>query len=791
MNLHIRNITSVRWVVALIMTCVLSALSSSAIAATATSHTFATFTTATITGGDPSVDTALSTGSLPTYDYLAYTVSADFVGGGNPAFSDTITMALTNGASTNHTQPRRADVGAMNNSTNTTLFWRGVMTVPYTGGNNLTISFVDTYTDGSGPYTSELQNVTITIYPAPTPEGSFTPFTTPTITGGGPAVDTSLTVSSLPTIDYLFYTVSADFVGGGNPAFSHTITMALTNGASTNHTQPRRADVGSLVGPASTTLFWRGVMTVPYAGGNNLTISFVDTYTDGSGPYTSELQNVTITIYPAPTPEESFMPFTTPTITGGDPAVDTSLTVSSLPTYDYLSYTVSADFVGGGNPAFSDTITMALTNGASTNHTQPRRADVGAVNGPANTTLFWRGVMTVPYAGGNNLTISFVDTYTDGGGPYTSELQNVTVTIYPAYAADTVRVATDCSALTKPCNTSIAQAVADVATGGTVLVENTVSPENITIFKDVLIQSGTAGVLTGSGGASAINITGGTVTIEQLGINAGTSTNAIVISGGSLLLRGNSIDGDGTAAIVQSGGTATAYANNIVNTGGLGVSGTVSAPKNWWGTAIEANRPTGVSNGDWAVRLGAAAADTAFASGGAVTLGNAQLTGPGPGTGVIINFGSGAGNTPFGVGISPYQDQMCSNFYDFYSTAGTGWTVVLPINTGTAGCTTNTLNPKRAFIINDISECASTTDPACWDPIPANQITIAGNNLEITGLALSGTHIVAGTSGNGSDPTSIALQSITTESAANYNYAIIMLMVGMVLLSGLFFYKKR
>jgi hypothetical protein len=34
------------------------------------------------------------------------------------------------------------------------------------------------------------------------------------------------------------------------------------------------------------------------------------------------------------------------------------------------------------------------------------------------------------YPGGGNLTIEFLDTYTDPGGPYTSSLENVTVTIF-------------------------------------------------------------------------------------------------------------------------------------------------------------------------------------------------------------------------------------------------------------------------------------------------------------------------------------------------------------------------
>ncbi len=34
------------------------------------------------------------------------------------------------------------------------------------------------------------------------------------------------------------------------------------------------------------------------------------------------------------------------------------------------------------------------------------------------------------YVGGGTLRAKFKDTFTDGGGPYTSELQNIVVSIY-------------------------------------------------------------------------------------------------------------------------------------------------------------------------------------------------------------------------------------------------------------------------------------------------------------------------------------------------------------------------
>jgi hypothetical protein len=70
---------------------------------------------------------------------------------------------------------------------------------------------------------------------------------------------------------------------------------------------------------------------------------------------------------------------------------------------------------------------------------------------------------------------------------------------------------------------------------------------------------------------------------------------------------------------------------------------------------------------------------------------------------------------------------------------------------------TNTLNERRAYSINDIAQCVADS-PDCWDPIPLGQITIVTDTLQITGLDLSGTHIVAGTNA-GADPTNIQLQT--------------------------------
>ncbi len=736
------------------------------------SHTFATFNTGTITGGAAPFSLALDTASLPDADYLFYMISADYIPGADPyaAWSQTLVMSMTNGTTTAYRPVGGATIGVLPGAGSTTLIWTGQFIRPYPGTTNLTIQFQDTFADTGGPYTSQLQNVTVTIYPGPTPSHTFATFNTGTITGGAAPFSLALDTASLPSADYLFYTVSANYVPSADPyaAWSDTLVMSMTNGTTTAYRPAGTATIGVLPGAGSTTLIWTGQFIRPYPGTTNLTIQFQDTFADAGGPYTSQLQNVTVTIYPAPTPSHTFATFNTGTITGGAAPFSLTLDTASLPDADYLFYMISADYIPGADPyaVWSQTLVMSMTNGTTTAYRPVGGANIGALPGAGSTTLIWTGQFVRPYPGTTNLTIQFQDTFTDSGGPYTSQLQNVTVMLYPAVSASTVWVASNCSSVSKPCSTSLAQAARDVAIGGRLIVMDTVANESVTIGKDLIMESGGSGSITGSGGAAAINVTGGTVYIQKLSIIRGTATNAVAVAGGVVTMRGNTLDGNGSAAIVRSGGTVTAYANNLTNTGGVGVSGSVSAPKNWWGTAVEANRPSGVSTGDWAVRLGADMVSVAYGEAGPVTLDSAQLIGPGPGTGVIIDFGTGSANAPFGVSVAPFGNQMCSDYYDFYSTGGAGWTVVLPINTGLAGCSTNALMARRAYLINDVSQCASTTDTACWDAIPIGQITINGNTLQISGLSLAGTHLVAGDSSSGSDPTAVQLKDLRGDSSA-------------------------
>ncbi len=395
------------------------------ITAQAQSHTFSTYSVGTVTSGTSGVSTSLSTSGL-TEDYLFYIVTADYVGSGaSPAFSNTMNLELSNGSSTMHKSISHANTGALNNSNSTTLTWTGIMSHKYIGGGNLTARFYDDY-NTSGPYTSSVTNIVITIYEATTPH-VFSTYSAGTVTSGTSGVSTSLNTSGL-TQDYLFYVVTADYVGSGaSPAFSNTMNLELSNGSSTMHKSISHANTGGLNNSNSTTLTWTGIMSHKYTGGGNLTARFYDDY-NTSGPYTSSVTNIVVTIYKATTPN-AFSTYSAGTVTSGTTGVSTSLSTSGL-TEDYLFYVVSADYVGsGGSPAFSNTMNLELSNGGSTIYKPISHANTGTLNNSNSTTLTWTGVLNQTYTGGGNLTARFYDDY-NTSGPYTSSVTNVVVRIY-------------------------------------------------------------------------------------------------------------------------------------------------------------------------------------------------------------------------------------------------------------------------------------------------------------------------------------------------------------------------
>lgn len=259
----------------------------------AESYTFSSFDAGTLNSGSPSgLSIPLTTTGI-TGDYLIYQVSADFVGTGNPAWSNTTEMELNNGAGIIFKEVDKATSGAMQNENATTLHWTGVLNKKYIGGDDLTIRFFDSYNDASGPYTSSITNVVVSI--AKANPHTFSSFNVGTLSSDTSGISTALTTTGV-TGDYIVYQISADFEGKGNTAWSSTIEMELNDGSSNIFKNEGKATIGALDSGANTTLHWTGVLNRKYIGGDNLTIRFLDSYTDASGPYTCDILNVNIEI---------------------------------------------------------------------------------------------------------------------------------------------------------------------------------------------------------------------------------------------------------------------------------------------------------------------------------------------------------------------------------------------------------------------------------------------------------------------------------------------------------------
>ncbi len=410
--------------------------------AAAESVTFPEFDTGVITGGGAAVTTALDVSGMPAMDYNIISVTANFVPGPSPndAYSQTIRMALTNAdGSVSYWPLSGATMGVLTGGGTsaagpTVLRWTGILPTDYAGGTPLTIRFSDTFNDASGPYTSELQDVSVTLHATPQPAHTFASFNTGPITGGGAAFTRSFSTAGLPDLEYFLFKVTADFVPGPSPndAYSQTIQMELNNGGGTVHFPSSRANLGALAGPGATQLQWSGMLSPGYIGGDPLTIRILDTFNDASGPYTSQLNNVVVTIHPLPSPKRVFGPLTSGTITGGGAAVSIPLDTASLPATEYVHVHVAGTFnATNGTDAWSETMRMSL--GGATEYRPFLKADSGFLSSSASTTLRWSGVLPRAYLGGDDLNLLFRDTFTDSSGPYTSTMSNVVVTLYPAY----------------------------------------------------------------------------------------------------------------------------------------------------------------------------------------------------------------------------------------------------------------------------------------------------------------------------------------------------------------------
>ncbi len=405
----------------------------------ATSHTYNSFNTSQITGGAAALDYNLGAPGTSSDSYLFFTVTADFVPGvpdANSEWSNQIELQITNG-STTYFPLTTPSTGAVGTTAAVSITWSGVLGAAFAGNQNLHALFYDP----NSPYHSSLNNVVVTVYPAPQPSVSFASFGTGTITGGSSAFSKSLDISSTTNRDYIFYEVTADFNPGtpsSNSEYSALINMSMTNGSSTTYVAESTPNMGGSQDANATTVHWFGMFQRPFVGGggNNLKILF----RDPNSPYTSSLSNVQVTIFPAPAPKQTISIGSSGTINGGATTSHT-ITTSGLPDTQFLFYTLSANFVPGtpsASSAFSVETYLNLTNGSSLQYTSAGPAMQGASQDANATTLYWNGLLGQPYTGGGGLAYATSDLA--AGFPTNSSLSNISLNLYPAVDASTYTI---------------------------------------------------------------------------------------------------------------------------------------------------------------------------------------------------------------------------------------------------------------------------------------------------------------------------------------------------------------
>lgn len=394
--------------------------------ALAQSHDFPSFNPGTLSSNTSGITTSLD-GSALTENYLVYYITVDFMGTGNPAWSNSIQAELNDGGSTIYKELGFASSGAADSPNATTLIWIGIMNREYAGGGNLNVRFFDDYHDASGPYTCSLTNANITLYESKG-KHNFATYSPGTLSSATSGITNAMNTVALSS-NYLFFTLETDFVGTGNPAWSNSIEAELNDGGSVVYKELGAADFGAMENPNATTLIWTGIMNAEYAGGGNLNVRFFDDYDDASGPYTCSLTNTKLTIYAISTPQ-IFPVYSPGTITSNTPGVSTAMDVSSVPAGNYLTYTITADFIGIGNSAWSNSIEVEVSDGSGLIYSPSSTAKVGSLENPNATTLTWTGLFNREYSGGSPVTVRFSDNYHDGSGPYTSSISNVNFTLY-------------------------------------------------------------------------------------------------------------------------------------------------------------------------------------------------------------------------------------------------------------------------------------------------------------------------------------------------------------------------
>jgi predicted outer membrane repeat protein len=262
---------------------------------------------------------------------------------------------------------------------------------------------------------------------------TFPSFTLPQLVSGTTGETMVLNTAGL-TADYITYKVEANFTGSGDAstAWSNSIEMEMWNNGAIIYKDSTTADAGKMSNGNPTVLVWTGVLKNKYTGPGNLSIRFHDEYHDTApeAPYLSTLSNIKVTIYEVP--NAVTLPTVNPGTLTSAADVTTALNTSNV-TGEYMFYEVSADFDATSFPladqAWSNSIQMALIDAANSGHSLLVAAGSGANDNPNATTLKWTGLLVRTHQGTENLSIQFHDNY-NSGGPYSSIINNVQVTLY-------------------------------------------------------------------------------------------------------------------------------------------------------------------------------------------------------------------------------------------------------------------------------------------------------------------------------------------------------------------------
>ncbi len=338
---------------------------------------------------------------------------------------------------------------------------------------------------------------------------------------------------------------------------------------------------------------------------------------------------------------------------------------------------------------------------------------------------------------------------------FTTRAYTVNAAANTVYAGNSIQ----CGA-SVPCYNALADAITYVADNGTVSVLGAFSGNSITVNRNMIIDGGSAAAaITGPGTGNALTVnSGATVTLQDVVVTSGSGAGSSAINvAGSLTAKGNTINAAGqTAFTVGASGNLDAYANNVSGLGtALSSAGTANLGHNWWGSY--ASQPTGLSAGDWAVRLGAPVVSYADGTNSA-TLNGATLSN-GFGTAVIVSHGRS--NPPFGNGITPFINSMCGEYFDFFVRNATGtWTVAQTVD-NSAACNLNARDQGLVYHIANIGDCATASDTACWDKVVSG-VSVGGQVIYAAGFStaqLQGSQFVVGSS-TGTDPTAIVLRDL-------------------------------